>query len=297
MTASVAETRRLLLGIGMATCAVALFGLGDALTKYLVERQPIERIAALRYSIGTLMMLAVLAPRMRGRLWRISRPWMVLVRSLTLAFATLVMGYTLRLMPVGETVAIMYLAPFAVMALAVVLLGEKVTKTGWLLAALGFAGVLLIVRPGAALNPAGVGLALCLAAATTGFHLITRVLTRTETPIALLFNANLVGAVLFTLAAIPTAGAPWPTLFDTGLMVFLGVSFIIGHFLFASAYREAPASLIAPVNYLHFVWAALMGWALFGHVPDGVTMIGMAMILVSGASIAVMAQYMSRPPR
>ncbi|MFN4100327.1 MAG: DMT family transporter [Pararhodobacter sp.] len=287
---------RLLLGIALAVAAVALFALGDVMTKVLTDRQPVERIGAVRYGIGLMILLIFVAPRLGPRLWQVTRPGMVLIRSLTLTFATLIIGYALRLMPVGETIAIMYLAPFAVMVLAVPLLGEKVTRAGWIFAALGFAGVLLIVRPGAALNPAGVGLALLLAAATTVFHLITRVLMRSESPVALLFHVNAVGAGFFILAALPSWQAPLPGLIDGAMMVALGAIFTLGHFLFATAYREAPTSLIAPVNYLHFVWAALMGWAAFGHVPDGVTTAGMALILLSGIALAVQAHRLRETP-
>ncbi|WP_334192295.1 DMT family transporter [Pararhodobacter sp.] len=288
---------RLLLGIGLAVSAVFLFAAGDTLTKVLTDRHPVERIAAVRYAVGLLILLIFVAPRAGRQLWTVRRPVLVAIRALILTLATLVIGYALRLLPVGETIAIMYLAPFAVMALAVPLLGEKVTRTGWVLAALGFAGVLLIVRPGSALNPAGVGLALLLAAANTVFHLMTRVLTRTETPLALLFWVNAIGAAFFLVAALPTMDAPLPDLTDAAMMAALGAIFTLGHFLFGMAYREAPTSLIAPVNYLHFVWATLMGWSLFGHIPDAVTLAGMGLILVSGSAIAVMAHVMSRPPR
>lgn len=292
-----APAARLLLGIGFAVAAVFLFAAGDTLTKVLLQRQPVERVAAVRYVVGLLILVLALGPRLGPRLWRVTRPGLVLLRSLTLTFATLVIGYALRLLPVGETIAIMYLAPFAVMALAAPLLGERVSRAGWLFAGLGFAGVLLIVRPGTALNPAGVGLALLLAASNTAFHLITRLLSRTETPLALLFHVTLVGAVFFVVAAIPSLDAPLPDLTDFLLMASLGAIFTLGHFLFAAAYREAPTTLIAPVNYLHFVWATLMGWGIFGHVPDGVTLAGMAMILASGAAIALRAHLLGRAQR
>lgn len=288
---------RPVLGIVLAVCTVALFALGDTITKDLAARNPIEQIGAVRAWVGIAVLLAFVAPRLGSRLWRVERLGLTLLRGLILTLMTLTIGYALRLLPVGETIAIMYLAPFAVMALAVPLLGETVTRLGWGLAALGFAGVLLIVRPGTALDPVGVGLALGLAAGNTAFHLITRVLSRTETAMALLFYVTLVLVVFFTLAALPTLDGPLPSLIDLGLMAALGVIFTAGHFLFGYAYREAPASLIAPVNYLHFVWATLMGWAAFGHVPDLPTATGMGMILTSGVAIALMAHVRSRRRR
>ena len=78
---------------------------------------------------------------------------------------------------------------------------------------------------------------------------------------------------------------------DLGLMGLLGVLATAGHFLFTTAYREAPASLLAPVNYLHLVWAVILGWLVFGHMPDGWTLIGMAKVAGAGVAVALRAQF------
>ena len=83
----------------------------------------------------------------------------------------------------------------------------------------------------------------------------------------------------------------WPGWLDLALMVVLGVLATVGHFLFTAAYREAAASLLAPVNYLHLVWAAALGAAVFGHVPDAITLVGMAMVAGAGAAVALRAQF------
>lgn len=280
---------RPLLGVALAALSVFLFAAGDTLTKVLTERHPVELVAAIRFGASLALLLVLFAPRMGAALWRVQRPGLVIVRALVLVLATFLMGHALRRMPVGETVAIMYLAPFAVLALSVPVLGERVGRRGWVLAALGFVGVLVILRPGSALDPVGVLLALGLAGCTTAFHLLTRILGRQHTALALLFWVTLMGAMVFGASALPHLAGPVPPLADLGMMGVLGVIFTAGHFLFGAAYREAPASLVAPVNYLHFVWAALMGWAVFGHVPDLWTVAGMALILASGVAIAVNA--------
>ena len=104
-------------------------------------------------------------------------------------------------MPVGETISIMYLFPILVMLLAIPLLREQVSRFGWSLAILGFLGVLMILRPGGGLDSVGVVLALLNAGLAAVFHLITRVLTKTESNLFLLFHATLFGAVCFGLAA------------------------------------------------------------------------------------------------
>ena len=78
------------------------------------------------------------------------------------------------------------------------------------------------------------------------------------------------------------------------MMILLGVLMTVGHFLFTAAYREAPASLLAPVNYLHLFWAGGLGWLVFGHLPDGWSLAGMALVCASGVAVAVRA-YAAKP--
>ena len=220
--------------------------------------------------------------------------WLLVLRGLCLAAASLTMGWALRVMPVGETVAIIYLAPFAVMLLAVPLLGEKVSPVGWAGAVFGFVGVLLIVRPGGSLDPLGVFFALVNAGLATAYHLLTRLLSRTDTTISMLFHTAWVGAVIFCFMAIPSLEGFTPALPDVGLMMLLGALMTVGHFLFTAAYREAPASLLAPVNYLHLVWAAGLGWVVFSHVPERWSIIGMAMVTAAGVAVALNSHLQHR---
>jgi drug/metabolite transporter (DMT)-like permease len=158
---------RPLLGVGLAAMAVLSFALGDALTKHLAERYPVSVVMALRYGVGLVVLSAVFVPRMRSALWSVSRRWLVLMRGLVLAVAWATMGLALQRMPLGETVAIIYLAPFAVLLLSAPVLGERVGRAPWLGAAIGSAGVLLILRPGGGLDALGVVFALINAVCST----------------------------------------------------------------------------------------------------------------------------------
>lgn len=282
-------------GVLMVCLAVFFFALSDVVGKQLMMRYPVPVVAAVRYGISLVLLLALFGPSLGSSLWRTERTALVLVRGVILTLATLTLGLALRVMPVGETIAIMYLSPFAVMLLAIPLLGERVSRLGWLLALAGFTGVLLIVRPGSGLPLWGVVFALSNAALATAFHLLTRLLTRTESTLALLFHVTLIGAISFAIAATPDlrtlSALP---LADLALMGLLGVMATSGHFLLTAAYREAPASLIAPMNYLHLVWAGVLGWLVFGHRPDHISLTGMALIVSAGAGTAWLA---TRRPR
>ena len=94
--------------------------------------------------------------------------------------------------------------------------------------------------------------------------------------------------------AIPDIGSFSPTLPDAGLMLLLGALMTVGHFLFTAAYKHAPASLLAPVNYLHLVWAAGLGFVVFAHIPDGWSLLGIAMVTAAGAAVALNSHLQQR---
>jgi drug/metabolite transporter (DMT)-like permease len=278
---------RPLKGILLIILATLAFACADVLTKQLTTHHPVTVVVAVRYLVNLAVLAVVLYPRMGAGLWRVKRRGLVFVRGLCLALASLAMGLALRLMPVGETVAIVYLSPFAVMLLSGPVLGERVRGISWLWAALGFAGVLLILRPGAGLDPLGVVFALTNAGLATCYHLLTRKLAGSESTVAILFQTALVGSVFFCIGAVGSLDQLSMTATDFSGMVVLGVLATLGHYLFTSAYREAPASLLAPVNYLHLVWAAALGWLIFGHLPDRISLGGMVLVCASGVAIAV----------
>lgn len=285
MTAS-----RPLKGIVLVALATLTFAAADVLTKQLSMHHPVAVVVAVRYLVNLGLLAVVLYPRLGAGVWRVQRRGLVLLRGLFLALSSLTMALALRLMPVGETVAIIYLSPFAVMLLAGPLLGEKVTRWGWIWAVMGFAGVLLILRPGGGLDPYGVAFALINAGFATGYHLLTRLLAGSETTAAMLFQTALVGSVFFSLGALGSLDQLDIAATDYGWMAVLGALAAAGHFLFTAAYREAPASLLAPVNYLHLVWAAGLGWVIFGHMPEAPSLAGMALVCASGVALALGAK-------
>ncbi len=269
-------------GVALVVAATLLFAMADTLGKHLAMLYAATMILAARYSVNLALVTAVMWPRHRAALWHANRTGLVILRGLCLALASISMMVALRLMPVAETVAIIYIAPVMVMLAAGMLLKETVGLLGWISAALGFAGVLLIARPGSGLDPLGVALSLINACLATGYHLLTRILSRTETTMALMFHTALVGAVVFIVLTLGLGTETLPTAFDAVLMLVLGALATAGHLLFTSAYREAPASTLAPINYMHIAFATLLGWLVFQQLPDALGFTGMALIAAAG---------------
>jgi len=280
-------------GALLCVASLLLFACMDTTTKYLTGHFEVPAIVAARYLGNLLLMTALLGPSHGRRLVTTRRTGLVIVRALCLAAASLLVGLALQSMPVAETTAITFLAPILVVVAAGPLLGERIGWIGWIAALLGFAGVLLIARPGGGLSAAGVAFALCAVLAGLGYQLLSRVLAATEQTAAMLFYTALAGSILFGTALPWFVGGTAPTPFEMLLLASLGVYGGLGHFLFTAAFRDAPASLLAPLNYLQLIWAGLLGWVAFGHVPDRLTLTGMAVIAASGVLVALKT---GRPP-
>lgn len=280
-------------GALLCVAALALFACMDTITKYLAQDHAVPLIVGVRY-LGNLLLMSVLFGPTHGRLMlHTRRTGLVVLRAFCLAFASLFIGLALQRMPVAETTAITFLSPILLVVAAGPLLGERIGWTGWLATLAGFAGVLLIARPGSGLVASGVLFVLCAVTMNLGYQVLSRVLAASENTFALLFYTALAGSILYGLAM------PWfmedhaPSLLEGMLFASLGIFGGLGHFMFTAAFRHAPASLLAPLNYLQLLWAGLLGWVVFGHLPDAVSLAGMAVIAGSGVLVALKTR---RPP-
>lgn len=284
-----AQPHNPLLGVILIASAVAAFACVDAMTKHLASAWNVPLVVAVRYIVNVLALAAIYLPGHGLAMLKTNRTGLVFVRGLCLSAASLFAGLALTRMPVAETLSIIFLAPFVVMVLAIPLLGEKVTPAGWLAALAGFCGVLLVARPGGGLDPLGVAFALGCAAVTVGYYLLSRILAKTESTMAMLFHTALIGAVLFGAYLPWSLNGPMPGTLDLSLFVFIGLAATLGHYLFTAAFRVAPASVLAPVNYLHLFWAGVVGYLAFGHIPAPLSIAGMALVVVAGVTSAIVS--------
>jgi drug/metabolite transporter (DMT)-like permease len=278
---------RPLFGALMLTLGLFLFACMDATTKHLAQTYNVPLIVAVRYAVNLALMLVLLGPRQGSKLVRTQRTGLVLARACCLAAASLLVGLALQRMPVAETTTIGFLGPIIVVLVAGRMLGERVGISGWVAALLGFTGVLLIVRPGSGLETVGVLCALAAVGANTAYQLLSRTLVATERTIAMLFYTALTGSIIFGLMLPWSATGDPPDLVQTLMFLSLGLYGGVGHFLFTAAYRHAPATLLAPMTYLQLVWAALLGFAVFGHVPDALSLTGMVVVIISGVIVGL----------
>lgn len=277
----------LLKGLALFLAAQFLFNLVDATGKYLVRDFPVLTVAWARSFFHFLFMAAYVAAIDRTLAFRTTRWKLQIARGLVLIGFAVFLFAALKHLPQAEAIAISFVAPLAIVVLAGPLLGEHVGWARWVAAGAGFAGMLIIVRPGSGLAAIGIAFALATLACNAAFQLLSRRLATTEHPITSVFLSSLVGTVGGTL--LLPFGLPdhWPNAWQWTLFVSFGITGSFSHLLLMRAYRLAPASFIAPFIYLHIVQATIFGLVFFGQFPDAVSLVGIAIILASGAGIAV----------
>ena len=278
-------------GALLVVAAVLVFAGMDTAAKYLAVQYPVPLILAARYVINTLLLVAIFAPRHGWEMIRTNNGRLVFLRACALAISSLCAGLALQLMPLAETISIIYLAPFGIVLLSGPLLKERVRFASWVATIAGFAGLLVIVRPGSGLSFAGIIFALLAAAGAVVYHMLSRSLAKTETTMAMLFHASFVGMIIYCAFLPWNLHVPVPGGLDLVLFIATGVMSFIGHFLFTVAYRQAPASLLAPVNYMHVAWATGLGWLVFNHIPDVLTFLGIGMVAAAGIGNALWTHF------
>ncbi|MEN9781084.1 MAG: hypothetical protein RL014_2232 [Pseudomonadota bacterium] len=270
------------LGIAMMVAAMACLSTQDALAKLLMAVLAPVLIIWARYALQ--FALAAMGTARRGdrSLWRSRRPGLQLLRA-ALVIGGSICGYAaLMRMPVAEFTAIYCLVPTLVMLLARFSLHEPVRPLGWVCVAGGLAGALLIVRPGGQVDSIGALIALAGVACYTGFQTLTGVLARHDAPQTTHLYTSALGALVFSVL-VPWF---WPAEISTGNLALLGAVALAGtygQYFMVMAFSRAPVAVVSPYLYSAIAFSALAGWALFGHVPDAVSLAGMALIAGFGA--------------
>ncbi|MCK6371854.1 MAG: DMT family transporter [Gammaproteobacteria bacterium] len=281
-------------GVLFFMAGIVLFACMDTATKYLAARYEAPVVVAIRYLVHCLLMVIVLAPSQGRKLVQTQRTGLVLVRAACLAFASLFFALALQRMPVAEASAVVFLSPLLVVLAAGLLLDERVGLTGWVAAIAGFGGVLLIAHPGAGLDAVGIVFALCAAVLTASYQLLSRLLAHTEQTLPMLFYTGLVGAVGYGLSLPWFWGGERATPWILLLFLSIGTLAGVGHFLYTAAHRHAPASVLAPLQYAQLVWAGLLGWIAFSHVPDRLSILGMGVVASAGTLVTVRSRMAAR---
>lgn len=280
-------------GVLLVISATVLFALHDAVSKYLIFFFAVPLLVWARYIIYVVIMIVGVAPSMGREMIVTRRPWLMILRALLLVCVSVFFQNTLKAMPLAEASALIFITPLLVALLAGPMLKEKVRLKTWLATAAGFCGVLLIARPGGSVNLVGVGYALATSLCYAFYQILTRKLTDSEPPMRQLFFTAIVGAIAMSFIVPAYWTGVIPTASQGLLIISLGLTAGIGQFWLIRAFQITPAATVSPMLYFQLVWAMLLGWAIFGQLPDLLTTLGM---LVIGASCLSLVMHQPRVP-
>lgn len=266
-------------GILLMTIAMLSIPTVDGLAKYLSAAYSPLYIGWARYAVAGLIVLPIAAARSGAQIFPAEKRTSHLLRTLFLVVSMTLYFLALARIPLATAISAFFIGPIAAVVLSIFILKERMTWPKMASLALGFIGALVILRPGAELNPGlllAFGAGLCFA-----FYLIvTRLTAQQSDPIKTLAFQCVIGTLLLTPQAVATWAVPqWSDLiFFLGLGLFSAFS----HMLSIAAFRFAEASTLSPLVYLELIGAALIGYYAFGEVPDAFTVIGAGLIILAG---------------
>ena len=263
--------------------AVACFSTLDTATKLSTASVPILMAVWFRYAFQAAATTLVLLPIHGTALLRTAHPRYQLLRGALLLGSTSLAFLSLRYMPLAEFTSIVLIAPLVVTLLAATTLDEQVSPLRWLLVAGGFAGTLVILRPGGTVFSWAVLLPLGLVVTNAWFQVLTSKLARTEKPLTMHFYTGWVGTLVATVP-LPFVWRELPDWRSWALLCVMGLMGTVGHFFLILAYQRAPASTLTPYLYAQIAFAMLGGWLVFAHVPDATSLAGIGLIAVCGAA-------------
>jgi drug/metabolite transporter (DMT)-like permease len=268
-------------GIVLILAALSTLICLDAASKYAVQKIPVTAAVWSRYAGHMLVVFALAFPTLRSGLWKTRHLPFQLLRGVLLAVMTLCFFNAFRTLPLAHGTAILFLTPILITLWARWFLEESVTLTQWGAVLLGFVGVIVICRPGSGLDGQGVLYALGAALANSVYQILTRRASGQDRPETQLFFTGLVGAAVMSVSLpawwtpVSADGWHWAAF---GLLGVLGAA---GHWLMVKAYDCAPAAVLAPWMYLQLILALLLGWVMFGDVPDTPALAGMALVALA----------------
>jgi drug/metabolite transporter (DMT)-like permease len=290
---------RIVLGITSLCLGVLVFSLQDPLVKAVSSTYPVTEVMAIR-SIVALPILVFLVHADVGLQAILSKRFGMLTIRAFIQFASYTVYYlAIAALPLADAVALYFMAPLFIMALAGPYLGEHVSWKTLTTVLIGMLGVLVMLRPGAGLFDWAALLSLGSAVLYGFSQLMARKIGDTESSTVMAFYQNgayLAGAALvaglFWLAGITHAVHPsleflvrpwlWPTLPDFLKMAACGFVASAGMILLSQAYRLAPANRVATFEYTGIIWSPLWGFLFFAEVPRSTTALGAALIIGAG---------------
>lgn len=303
-----------LTGALSATAAVVCFSVNDTAVKFLSGDYALHQVVLIRSVFGLVVLLVLMMPFTGGPAALATRRLgMHLLRAGCVVFANMTFFLGLAALPLAEGVALFFVSPLIITLFSVIFLKETVGPRRWAAIAVGFLGVLIVLRPGTEVFQPAALLPVAAAVGYAALHMLTRHIGGTESALAMTFYIQLsfvavAGAMGLAFGDGRLAGTgdasldfllrEWvmPKAIDWWLMALVGLASALGGFFISQAYRVAEAAVVAPFEYLAMPLAVLWGLLVFGEWPDAVALAGIALIVASGLFIVWREAMARRAP-
>lgn len=279
------------LGIAYMLLTTLFFVTLDASAKYLMDTLPVAQVVWARFVFHLVFITVLLGPRL-ARYIRSNTLKMQLVRSALMLATNGLFFAGLQFASLTTATSITFLGPIIVTILSIPLLGEAVGLRRWIGVVFGFAGAMIIIRPGSGVMDLAGVFFLATAFSHACYQIITRKIRTIDHPYTTVFYTAIAGAVVMS-AIVPFQWVT-PSLEQWAIMAALGACGAIGHFFLIKSLQAAPAAAVVPFSYASLVWAALYGFFLFADLPDLWTVTGAAIIAASGLYIFYREQQLKR---
>lgn len=291
----------LLRAIGLKILSALLFALMSGFVRQLGQVTPVGEMVFFRsaFAIPPLVIIYALRGQFLSMLYT-SRPFGQLGRGILSITGMFTNFSALTRLPIADATAIGFAAPLITVAMAAVILKEKVRVFRWTAVAVGFIGVIVMLLPhlnfeqyaAGATATIGAGFAIASAFCTGGTIIQTRRLTQSETTQSIVFYFSLV----CTLMGAMTLPFAWytPTPYELFMLISIGVLGGLAHIFLTESYRYAAASVIAPFDYTALIWALLIGYWMFGELPDIYVYLGSSIVVAAGMFVIWRERQLAR---
>jgi drug/metabolite transporter (DMT)-like permease len=271
-----------LVGMASMLIGVASFSLMDAALKLLTAHYPSAQVAALRgLAALPVVFMWVLYAGGAQQLLRVRWP-LHLIRGVLSVFMMITFAFALKELSLAKTYALFFIAPLLIAVFSIFMLGERVHRAQWLAIAIGFGGVLIVLRPD---TGTGFGWAGTLAVLTTAVcyalsSVLVKIIGRTDSTPAMVFWMTCMLAIGATTLALPG----WQPIHEEHYLLILGIAITgaIGQWGITEAFKRAPAASVAPLEYSGLAWVIMIDFAVWSVVPSWRTLAGAAVIIGSG---------------
>ena len=267
-------------GIVLILASTVFLGTSDVIAKYLSATLPSIEIAWIRFLVFALIMAPAMVPGSPVYALRTAQVGRQLWRGAALLCSSLFFISGLRFLPIAEASATGFVSPLFVTALSILFLGERVGLRRWLATVVGLIGVLIILRPGtSAFHPAAF-FPLVSALGWASTLIMTRMMSGKEHASTIMTYSSITGVCILT-ALVPFVWVV-PSWHDILFGILIGVASTAGQWIVVLAFRYADASVLAPFSYSQLLWVSILGFLIFGEVPDVWTVTGAIFIVASG---------------